>query len=75
MRRSECICFGCEHLHLNNDDGLRGGCRAFPDGIPTDEIGNKYSHDKIVEGQVGDYVYTRTKREKNNFGREIWIYQ
>jgi len=56
MRRSEFICFGCEHFCSNNDDGLRKGCRAFPDGIPTDEIGGKHSHDKIIEGQVGDLI-------------------
>ena len=75
MRRSEFICFGCDHWCYNNDDRLRGACRAFPDGIPTYKIGDKHSHDEIIEGQVGDYVYTRAKREKNILGMEITFYQ
>ena len=72
----ERICFGCEHFCLNNDDGLRSGCRAFPDvkGIPN-WVGNKNSHDKVVKGQVGDYVYMPAKRKIDILGRIIKVYQ
>ena len=75
MQYEKDICFGCDHWCSNNDEGLRGGCRAFPDGIPTEFIGGKHSHDKIIKSQTGDYVYTPAKREKDIFGRKIEIYQ
>jgi hypothetical protein len=48
------------------------GCRAFPNGsgIPYN-IGNVNSHDIIIEGQVGDFVYTPAKREFNIRGHRI----
>ena len=86
MTKIKSICWGCDHFCINNDDGLTQGCRAFPDGIPF-FIGDKHSHDEIfdkdctaikslkLKPQVGDYVYTPAKREKNIFGRKIEIYQ
>ena len=70
------ICSGCDHLCLNNDDGLIHGCRAFPDilGIP-DWIGNKHSHDTIIKGQTGDYVYMPAPKEFNIRGHKIEICQ
>ena len=68
------ICQGCDHFCTNNSDGLLMGCRAFPEGIPR-FIENKHSHDKIIEGQFGTFVYTPTKRKVSNFGRKIEIQQ
>lgn len=33
-------------------------CVAFPEGIPDDLLEGKSKHDKILKGQVGDYVFT-----------------
>jgi len=70
------ICFGCDHFCLNNEDGLFCGCRAFPDGIPRKyDIGLPHSHDVVIDGQVGDFVYTPAKAEFNVAGRRIRIRQ
>ena len=68
------ICWGCEHYCNNNDDDLKMGCHAFPKGI-LDEIGSKHSHDKIIKGQVGNYVYSPSNRKINRRGNKIEIYQ
>ena len=67
------ICWICDNHCLNNDDGLTAGCRAFPNGIPN-WIGNEHSHDNIIEGQVGDFVFTPAKREFNIRGNKISDY-
>ena len=69
------ICFGCDHLSGNSLEFFGNGCRAFPDGIPLKIIGKPHSHDKIIEGQVGDFVYTRAKYEYDSNGDKIEIYQ
>ena len=68
------ICMGCDHFCDNNDDGLTIGCRAFPDGI-LNKIGLKHSHDAVIEGQVGDYVYTPSKRKFDRFGSKMIVFQ
>ena len=70
------ICQGCDHFCTNNKDGLSIGCRAFPsgNGIPS-FIEDKYSHDKVIEGQVGNFVYTPSKRKHSIYGRKIKIFQ
>jgi len=68
------ICQGCEHVGSNNDDGLRRGCRAFPEGILRN-INEPHSHDKPVEGQVGNYVYMPAKKKVDKYGDKITIYQ
>jgi len=79
MDRIYSICEGCEHFSLNNDDRLKGGCRAFSRGIPNAIIGDLHSHDEAFTGyppQVGDYVYKAvTDRRINRFERNINIYQ
>ena len=57
------ICQGCDHFCTNNDDeDLIQGCRAFPDGIPS-QIEDKHSHDTVIKGQVGNFVYTPAKKK------------
>ena len=68
--RADDICSVCDHFCLNNSDGLLEGCRAFPNGIPR-AIEAPGSHDTVKEGQVGNFVFTPTKREYSNFGRKI----
>lgn len=47
------ICMKCEHFKQH--DGF--GCRAYPDGMPHGYPPNN-KHNKILKGQVGDYVFT-----------------
>lgn len=45
-------CGDCAHREPEEEH-----CKAFPDGIPRD-VGFDILHTTILEGQVGDYVYT-----------------
>jgi len=75
------ICMGCEHFCHNNEDGLGIGCRAYPKGIPSTDIGDgdviemEHSHDKVRDNQVGDYVYMPAKKEFDRLGYRIIINQ
>jgi len=76
MDRRYSICWGCEHATFNNDDDdLIGGCRAFPNGINNNRIGDVNSHDKPFEWQKNDYVYMPAKRKVSRTGRKIEIHQ
>lgn len=33
-------------------------CSAFPFGIPTDILQNRVLHDKVLEEQFGDFIFT-----------------
>lgn len=59
--RSECE--DCVHLYFNNGDAdfANGGCRAFPNGIPS---GVRGQHHEIIEGQTGNYFYQKAKYEE-----------
>ena len=74
MDRIYSICWGCDHYSFNNDEDFFGGCRAFPNGIPSD-VGNIYSHDKPLEWQKNDYVYMPAKRKVCKLHRKIEIFQ
>lgn len=46
------------------------GCRAFPNGIPDAAMCN---HSKVIEGQVGDYVFEEVKYEDlPPFAKWMW---
>ena len=76
MTREKDICLGCDHFCSNNDDGLLEGCRAFPKGITRRfRIYDSHSHDKPVEGQENDFVYTPAKSKTDRYGDKIQIYQ
>lgn len=45
-------CSSCEHM---SDEG---DCPAFPKGIPDAIFNNDVEHDRVMLGQVGDYVFT-----------------
>ena len=34
------------------------GCKAFPEGIPLEITEGEIEHNEVIDGQVGDYVYT-----------------
>lgn len=60
---SKTICYRCEHMVENNlDKNLFGGCRAFPGGIPREMLLKK-KHDTPVAGQVGDFVFKKSKAQ------------
>lgn len=48
------ICNSCIH----KENGLK--CKAF-DVIPDDILFNKVEHNKVMESQKGDFVYTKIK--------------
>lgn len=51
--------FACLHcIHAIGTWGVeeRGRCAAFPDGIPDDIWFSETTHDKVIPGQVGDFV-------------------
>ena len=34
------------------------GCKAFPEGIPLEITEGEIEHNEVIDGQVGDFVYT-----------------
>jgi hypothetical protein len=50
MMQSNCAM--CEH-YVNGT----GTCKAFPNGIPNKFFMQTESHDKVVKGQKGDFVF------------------
>ena len=77
MERDKDICMGCDHFCYNNDDDFGMGCRAFPGGSPgiPGKIGGLHSHDKPLDYQENDYVYTPAKKKVGIDGEKIVIYQ
>lgn len=66
------LCDSCIHLYLNNNDKGNNGCRAFPNGIPN-EAKCGYNHLKIIDGQIGDYVYQEAKYDElSPFGKYLY---
>lgn len=47
-------CLNCKFLDVEN-----GGCLAFPNGIPLEITEGIIEHDKVIEGQVGEYVFEK----------------
>jgi hypothetical protein len=50
-------CEKCKFIHPVR--GLK--CSAFPDRIPLEIYFEKISHDEVLEGQTGDFVYEISK--------------
>lgn len=48
------MCFNCKHF---NDDGSYT-CKAFPQGIPDEIIFGGNDHEKPLDGQDNDFVFT-----------------
>lgn len=47
-------CFSCKHFR-----SFRGGCDAFPDGIPMEISDEGDPHTTRMEGQGNDIVYEK----------------
>ena len=39
-----------------------GKCEAFPDGIPDKILDNSVEHNKVMEEQIGDYIFEPIKK-------------
>ncbi len=54
-------CSFCEHLQSMYVDRKKGRaigrCLAFPGGIPETIYESDTPHDKVIDGQTGDYVF------------------
>lgn len=48
-------CSNCKHLVGNS---ANYSCTAFPDGIPMPFLSGDLAHTEVVEGQVGDTVWS-----------------
>jgi hypothetical protein len=48
-------CFECYHYLKCN--GINFRCEAFPVVIPENILKNKIKHNKIIEGQKGNYIF------------------
>lgn len=71
MKVEDHICLRCKHLGKLTDKQIKANeefgiiifstaldyCLAFPQGIPD----NLLSHNKIIKGQYGDYLFSRLK--------------
>jgi hypothetical protein len=55
-------CMDCEHLNRLNAIGIT--CKAFPKGIPKNIIVPQIEHDRVLKGQVGDYVFKEMPEDK-----------
>jgi len=49
------VCWMCAHYDVKSFIG----CKAFPGGIPHQFASREAIHDKVVEGQVGNFVWER----------------
>jgi len=52
MEAIDLVCMNCVHLRQN-----RGGCDAFPDGIPWEITSGDNKHLIPLEGQGNDIVF------------------
>ena len=58
MEAIDTICLKCIHFRP-----LRGGCDAFPDGIPDQIIGSN-EHSKPLKDQKNNIVFTKASKEE-----------
>jgi hypothetical protein len=52
MEAKNLICFKCKHLRM-----LKGGCDAFPNGIPSEITSGQNQHSKPLKGQTNTIVF------------------
>lgn len=48
------ICFSCKHF-----DEIKGGCKAFPDGIPDEITSGDNDHSEPLPGQKNNIVFEK----------------
>jgi hypothetical protein len=53
-------CIDCAHL---DDATGKMSCKAFPNKIPDEPLYGV--HDKVLEGQEGDYVFTPIEKKQD----------
>jgi hypothetical protein len=55
-------CWYCKHYETETSL-IYYKCKAYPrlKSIPKDIYNNKVKHDKVMEGQVGEYIFERKK--------------
>lgn len=58
MEAKNLICFGCKHLRP-----IKGGCDAFPDGIPDEITSGENKHSKPLPDQENDIVFEPIETE------------
>jgi hypothetical protein len=54
-------CFSCKHY-----DYEKMTCGAYPDGIPEDIRTGEVVHNKVLEGQKGNFVFEPKTNEDEN---------
>lgn len=52
MEAKELICFKCKHFRM-----FKGGCDAFPNGIPDQITSGKNKHSKPLPNQGNNIVF------------------
>jgi len=57
MIPKDLICFKCEHFNQ-----LIGGCKAFPDDIPSEIIAGDNDHKKPLPDQKNNIVFEPIKK-------------
>ena len=59
----KCYTRGCKHYQgvINDGDETteRNACAAFPEGIPDSIAYGDDSHDKVLVGQAGTFVFEK----------------
>ncbi len=58
---STCNCYECKFYNYNNFDWT---CKAYPKGIPHDILFSKKYHEKVLDGQVGNYIFERLSEKE-----------
>ena len=53
-------CLSCKHFIKFTQKELF--CKAYPYGIPTKVWSFNFIHDRVLEGQIGTYVYEEGRR-------------
>lgn len=49
-------CLACKHfIEVTSDKMII--CKAYPKGVPNEVRSMKFTHDKVLEGQKGTFVY------------------
>lgn len=56
---TQCVSFCALYMDEDIiDDEYVHVCPAFPQGIPADVVVGDVIHDKVLDGQVGTYIFT-----------------
>lgn len=51
-------CLVCKHFIEVTSDG-KIICKAYPKGVPNVVRSMKYNHNKVLDGQQGEYVFEK----------------